>query len=348
MEFFLRKILVLLFAFTALSAVPFTDVEAQTVDLTISSGTDFINHYPGPDGLIGNNDDVISDQLTAIQGSEPNRKGSLGHNSFLFVSSGQQDPSLGTGYDAITFVEGSVTADIDVLKSGGGPIVTAMNITSGTEPFPGHGAYTSTITAVNSGTYDPVTGAFSLNVDISYTIFGNVGSEPGVELNGTAIFREAADFATPTGNSYVDSVAVPHAQSSGASSMLFITATGMLTSLGYPISTSLVALDGGGFNINAGLNDAWYNPVTAGQGFFLTVLPDAGLVFLSWFTFDTERPADDVIAILGDAGHRWLTAQGPYSGDTATLDVYSTEGGVFDQAMPAPVSGDPIGTITIV
>ena len=67
MEFFLRKILVLLFAFTALSAVPFTDVEAQTVDLTISSGTDFINHYPGPDGLIGNNDDVISDQLTAIQ-----------------------------------------------------------------------------------------------------------------------------------------------------------------------------------------------------------------------------------------------------------------------------------------
>lgn len=31
------------------------------------------------------------------------------------------------------------------------------------------------------------------------------------------------------------------------------------------------ALNGEGFQINAGLNDAWYNPLTNGQGFFITI-----------------------------------------------------------------------------
>ena len=46
-------------------------------------------------------------------------------------------------------------------------------------------------------------------------------------------------------------------------------------------------------------------------------------------------PGDPVEAILGDPGHRWLTAQGPYSGDTASLEVFSSSGGVFDAAEPA-------------
>ena len=52
--------------------------------------------------------------------------------------------------------------------------------------------------------------------------------------------------------------------------------------------------------------------------------------------------------MLGEPGHRWLTAQGPYSGDTATLTIYVTEGGVFDKAEPA-ASNDGIGdgTMTI-
>ena len=36
-----------------------------------------------------------------------------------------------------------------------------------------------------------------------------------------------------------------------------------------------------GFLINAGLNDAWYNPATDGQGFFITVFPDIGYVLLA-------------------------------------------------------------------
>jgi predicted outer membrane repeat protein len=91
-----------------------------------------------------------------------------------------------------------------------------------------------------------------------------------------------------------------------------------------------------GFVINAGLNDAWYNPATDGQGFFVIAFPEIKELFLSWFTYDTERPGEDVTAILGEPGHRWLTAQGSYADNQATLDLYTTSGGVFDSAEPAP------------
>jgi len=104
------------------------------------------------------------------------------------------------------------------------------------------------------------------------------------------------------------------------------------------------------FLINAGLTDAWFNKLTSGQGFFIVVFPDVGIVFLAWFTYDTERPPEDVLALLGEPGHRWVTAQGPFDGDTATLDVYLTQGGVFDAAEPPAVTNadEPVGTITIV
>ncbi len=103
-----------------------------------------------------------------------------------------------------------------------------------------------------------------------------------------------------------------------------------------------------GFVINAGLNDAWYNPATNGQGFLISVFPNIKQVFLAWFTYDTERPPMDATAILGEPGHRWLTAQGPYVGDTANLTIFVTEGGVFDAAEPAATT-DPAGdgTMTI-
>lgn len=100
------------------------------------------------------------------------------------------------------------------------------------------------------------------------------------------------------------------------------------------------------FVINSGLNDAWFNPVTAGQGFFFNVFPDQGLFFLSWFTFDTERPPEDVTAILGEPGHRWITAQGSFSGNVATLDATLTSGGVFDSRLPE-VANDAYGTVTV-
>jgi beta-glucanase (GH16 family) len=88
------------------------------------------------------------------------------------------------------------------------------------------------------------------------------------------------------------------------------------------------------FTINAGLNDAWFYPPTNGQGFFVNVFEDRGEVFVGWFTYDVERPPEDVEAILGEPGHRWITAQGPFQGDTATLNVYVSSGGIFDSEEP--------------
>lgn len=101
------------------------------------------------------------------------------------------------------------------------------------------------------------------------------------------------------------------------------------------------------FEINAGLNDAWYSTTTNGQGLTVTVFPDRKEVFVAWFTFDTQRPPANVNANLGDPGHRWLTAQGPYSGDKASLTIFVTEGGVFDSAQP-PTSTDPGGDGTMI
>jgi len=84
--------------------------------------------------------------------------------------------------------------------------------------------------------------------------------------------------------------------------------------------------------INPGMNDAWYNPETDGQGFFITVFPDLGKVSLAWFTYDTELPPEDAVANLGDAGHRWLTALGPIEGNQANMEIEMTSGGNFATA----------------
>lgn len=88
--------------------------------------------------------------------------------------------------------------------------------------------------------------------------------------------------------------------------------------------------------INAGLNDAWFNLETDGQGFFIIVFPGIGQIFMAWFTYDTERPPADVTAFFGESGHRWLTAQGEFEENVAILVIYKTAGGVFDSPVPEP------------
>jgi len=111
---------------------------------------------------------------------------------------------------------------------------------------------------------------------------------------------------------------------------------------GFGFRIAVSSVENLGIQINAGLNDAWYNPATNGQGFLITVFPEIKQMFLAWFTFDTERPPEDVSAMLGEPGHRWLTAQGPYIGDTANLTIFATKGGVFDSAEPTTTT-DPAG-----
>jgi hypothetical protein len=101
--------------------------------------------------------------------------------------------------------------------------------------------------------------------------------------------------------------------------------------------------------MNSGLNDAWYNPMTDGQGLFITVFPDLAKVSLAWFTYDTELPPMDATANLGDPGHRWLTALGPISGNQSVMVIDIASGGIFDTATEIehtePIGSD--GTITL-
>ena len=84
------------------------------------------------------------------------------------------------------------------------------------------------------------------------------------------------------------------------------------------------------FAITSGLTDAWYNPDTDGQGFLIIVFEEIESIFMAWFTYDTA--ASEGEADFGDADHRWLTAFGKYSGDTAVLEVVSSSNGQFDTA----------------
>ncbi len=99
------------------------------------------------------------------------------------------------------------------------------------------------------------------------------------------------------------------------------------------------------FEINAGLNGAWYNPATDGQGFFITVFPVLGAMSVAWFTYDTALPDDGVEAQLGDPGHRWLTAVGEFDGDQAVFDISITSGGLFDTATDIKRRSD--GTLSV-
>jgi hypothetical protein len=100
------------------------------------------------------------------------------------------------------------------------------------------------------------------------------------------------------------------------------------------------------FSIGYAMSGSWYFPPTSGQGFLMDVFDSANVLFLAWFTYDLERPADDASALIGDPGHRWMTAAGPFQGNTADLDITWSSGMVFDSEAP-PVERETDGSMTV-
>ena len=91
-------------------------------------------------------------------------------------------------------------------------------------------------------------------------------------------------------------------------------------------------------DINAGMDGTWANSETLGQGFMIDAHtnPQGGnFIFVAWFTY-----GDDTVS-----GQRWLTAQGDFAGSIATIDIYETTGGLFDD--PQAVDVAPVGTMNI-
>ena len=118
---------------------------------------------------------------------------------------------------------------------------------------------------------------------------------------------------------------------------------------GSPVEENFVLMDvveNSEFFINQGLNDTWYNIATDGQGFVVITYPEMKTMFVTWFTYDTVRPDGSVPYMLGEPGHRWMTAYGSYEGNMAELAITMTTGGVFDSAEP-PVENNPDGTMIV-
>lgn len=91
-------------------------------------------------------------------------------------------------------------------------------------------------------------------------------------------------------------------------------------------------------DINPGMDGAWYEPDTNGQGFFVDVHTDdqgEKFIFVSWFTYGDKTAS----------GQRWLTAQGNFEGSAAEIDIYETTGGIFDD--PEAVYTIKVGTMNI-
>jgi len=99
------------------------------------------------------------------------------------------------------------------------------------------------------------------------------------------------------------------------------------------------------FKITEGLNGAWANRDTLGQGILMEVYPNIPLLFAAWFTWDTTQPDPGETAVVGDPNQRWLTASGSFSGNTAVLTVGNSTGGLFDD--PTGTNLDSVGNMTI-
>ena len=101
------------------------------------------------------------------------------------------------------------------------------------------------------------------------------------------------------------------------------------------------------FQINPGLSGAWFNPATSGQGWLIDVIErETGLeFFVAWFTYDVNPPAADELDGFGSRQHRWFTASGSVSGDTALLEIFLNSGGVFND--PRETMSEPVGSMTI-
>lgn len=98
-----------------------------------------------------------------------------------------------------------------------------------------------------------------------------------------------------------------------------------------------------GPDINVGMNGAWADVSTPGQGMFLDVLDTEGLLFLSWFTYETDQ---DIAPNPQADTQRWMVAVGPIDGNSAKVQVSSVTGGTFNG--PDEVTEIPVGKATIV
>ncbi len=99
-------------------------------------------------------------------------------------------------------------------------------------------------------------------------------------------------------------------------------------------STRRIAGDG----ISGGITGAWHDAANTGHGFFIQVVRNADGTERFIVTWDVYSPAQQQLYLVGDSA---------FSGNSVTLDLYSTFGGRFPPPFPADqIQRLPWGTIT--
>ena len=75
-----------------------------------------------------------------------------------------------------------------------------------------------------------------------------------------------------------------------------------------------------------GYSGNWFDPVTAGQGFFFEVNPEAGVMFLVWHTYAPEGQSET------GGGQRWYTGLGNFTPGLRSIPMtlHQTTGGLRD------------------
>jgi len=102
------------------------------------------------------------------------------------------------------------------------------------------------------------------------------------------------------------------------------------------------------FVIDTAVEGSWFEQggVSSGQGFFMDYFISIDQLFIAWFTFDINAPMP-MDTPVGASDQRWLTALLSISGDTASGDLNSTSGGLFDTPTPMGQSDKLVGNISI-
>jgi N-acetylneuraminic acid mutarotase len=206
--------------------------------------------------------------------------------------------------------------------------------------------------------YDPGTNRWSTRKPMPEALFHGAGAVAGkflyvtggIGAGGTVartwVYNAAIDFwaARPS----LTRVRNRHVMEKLGSKLFAVGGAENVSGTPHLTTDTLEALEvGADFTINSELNDAWVSDGAPYQGLFITVFESTGLVFVSWFTFDSDGPSPNT-ATFGSSDQRWVTGAGAINGDTVAISAELTSGGIFNGADPVAMQQPGYGTITIV
>lgn len=241
-------------------------------------------------------------------------------------------------------VAGSPTGTRIYASNGGASSVavidTTTNATVATVPV---GSHPLGIAVNPTGTRVYVANNLSNSVSVIDTSTNTVMATVTVGDSPSGLAVNPAGSRIYVANSNTNNVSVIDAASNAV--IAAISVGNFPQAFGQFIGPAIVTPPGTKPDLNQhGLTGSWYEPATSGQGVEVEVFPDmsapgTGLVFVSWFTYDT--------VVGGAERQRWYTASGPVvSGQpTASLTIYQNTGGNFN-APPITIP-QQLGTATL-